>query len=56
MQNQRDYSWYPAYQRQVILTFDTVEEAEAWDTAGQPLHFRFDTPLTTRPGEQDPSR
>lgn len=28
---------YPASQRTVILQFDSVEAAEAWDRAGQPL-------------------
>jgi hypothetical protein len=28
-----------ARQRVVVLTFDTVEAAEAWDAAGQPIEL-----------------
>ena len=33
----QDRNWFPAHQRIVVLTFDSPEEAEAWDRAGQPF-------------------
>jgi hypothetical protein len=35
----QDRMWWAARQRIVILTFDTTEEAEAWDNAGQPIEL-----------------
>jgi hypothetical protein len=34
----RDHSLYSTRQRVVVITFATVEEAERWDAAGQPLN------------------
>lgn len=31
--------YYSNRQRLVLLTFRSVEEAEAWDAAGQPIHL-----------------
>jgi len=33
----QDRNWFPTNQRIVVLTFDSPEEAEAWDAAGQPV-------------------
>ena len=33
---------YSARQRMICITFDTVEDAEAWDRAGQPLFVLTD--------------
>lgn len=35
----RDRPWHPSRMRQVVLVFGSVEEAEAWDEAGQPVEI-----------------
>jgi len=32
-----DRSWWSPHQRLVVLTFPSVEDAEAWDAAGRPM-------------------
>ena len=54
MTRQPNRCWMSAKQRIVILDFDTPEEAEAWDDAGQPIHLMYAAEIavfeaTTRP-------
>ena len=41
--------YYSERQRTIVLTFKTVEEAEAWDAAGQPLDDL--SPSSTQAGD-----
>jgi hypothetical protein len=38
--------YYPAWQRVVLLDFASVEDAEAWDEAGQPLELTLPQAVT----------
>jgi hypothetical protein len=53
--DQRERFWHSERQRIVVLTFDSSEEAQAWDAAGRPLHFLPTGPLVTVPYRQDQS-
>ena len=42
-------NYFSERQRFIVLDFDSVEDAEAWDAAGQPLSFLPNHPLVTVP-------